>query len=164
MSRKKTHLEYVEHKEYVNTKQGICISVLTFRIKLNNLPEYDDMLWDFEPFKKYIDTLDHRIDDNNYCEEYIYWTVRGKSICSENDKFDEELGKHIALTRAQEKAFITASKFYRKIFHIITDNLLSKYDILQSNCFCSSKKEAKHVHKLIGIENVLNENKEAHTI
>ena len=149
MSRNKTHLEYVEHKEYVNTKQGICVSVLTFRIKLSNLPEYD-MLWDFDPLKKYINTLDHRIDD--IFNEYVYWTVKGKSICSENDTFDEELGKHIALTRAQEKAFKTAGNFFANIYNIIRHNLLYKYETLGLNCFRSALKESEHVCQLTGMK------------
>lgn len=149
MSRNKTHLEYVEHKEYVNAKQGICVSVLTFRIKLSNLPEYD-MLWDFEPLKKYINTLDHRIDD--IFNEYVYWTVRGKSICSENDTFDEELGKHIALTRAQEKAFKTAGNFFVNIYNIINRNLMYKYETLGLNCFNSILKESEHVCQLTGMK------------
>ena len=161
MSRNKTHLEYVEHKEYVNAKQGICVSVLTFRIKLSNLPEYD-MLWDFEPLKKYINTLDHRIDD--IFNEYVYYTVRGKSICSRNDTFDEELGKHIALTRAQEKAFKTAANFYLNIFNIMHRNLMCKYDTLLSNCLCSAINEHNHIHKLTSVEDNQDENKEQCTI
>lgn len=161
MSRNKTHLEYVEHKEYVNAKQGICVSVLTFRIKLNKLPEYD-MLYDFEPLKKYINTLDYRIDD--IFNEYVYWTVRGKSICSENDTFDEELGKHIALTRAQEKAFKTAANFYVNVFNIINHNLVYKYDTLLSNCLCSVVNEHNHTHKLMSMEDNQDENKERWTI
>ena len=152
MSRNKTHLEYVDHKEYVNAKQGICASVLTFRTKPSNLPEYD-MLYDFEPLKKYINTLDYRIDD--IFNEYVYWTVRGKSICSENDTFDEELGKHIAPTRAQKKAFEKAELFYTQIFCLIRDNLLAKYDKLLFNCSEAASGEEQHANELAGVFEML---------
>ena len=141
----------------MDAKQGICVSVLTFRIKLSKLPEYD-ILCDFEPLKKYINTLDYRIDD--IFDEYIYWTVRGKSVCSTNDTFDEELGKHIALTRAQKKAFKTVSKFYVNVWNIIKDNLLYKYDTLILNSMRSVINEHNHICKLAGIENHSDENTE----
>ena len=152
MSRNKTHVEYVTHKEYVNPKKGICVSVLTFRINLNKLPEYDNLLWEFEPFRKYVSSLDgYVVDFSDNSKEYVYWTVRGKATCNNRDKFDEELGKHIALTRAQKKAFEKAELFYRQIFCLIRDNLFAKYNELLLNCCEAANGEEQHANKLAGV-------------
>lgn len=151
MSRNKTHVEYVTHKEYVNAKKGICVSVLTFRINLNKLPEYDNLLWDFAPFRKYVRSLDYVVDFENDSKEYVYWTVRGKATCNSRDTFDEELGKHIALTRAQEKAFEKAEVFYTEVFGLIRDNLLSRYNELLLNCYEAANGEEQHANELAGV-------------
>jgi hypothetical protein len=154
MKRRKTLVEYVTHTEYVNTQKKICVSVLDFRICLNKLPNWSGMLDYFEPLNIYLNnfavTLEH--DPVQYgSKSYVNFTVRGIAKCNDNDEFNEETGKHIALTRAQAKAFATAERFYTGFFKVVYDNICRPYERLAYNSFWTGDGELAHADELAGL-------------
>lgn len=154
MKRRKTLVEYVKHTEYVNAQKKICVSVLKFRICLNKLPNWSGMLDYFESLNIYLGNFDVTLEHDPVqygSKSYVNFTVRGIAKCNDNDKFDENIGKHIALSRAQAKAFATAERFYTGFSKVVYDNICRPYVHLAYNSFWAGYDELEHANKLAGL-------------
>lgn len=80
-----------------------------------------------------------------------YGTFKVKAIakCSEEDTFDEEIGKRIAESRAKGKAFATAAKVYREIEKYFLNCAALVNESVEA-CEQTVKVEEAHVELLIG--------------
>ena len=62
----------------------------------------------------------------NICDNDKVWETRiyeGKAICSNDDKFDFEIGKRIALAKAELKLYNHIEKHTAKVIKSINENL-----------------------------------------
>ena len=154
MKRRKTLVEYVTHTDYVNVEKKICVSVLKFRICLNKLPNWSGMLDYFEPLNIYLNNFDITLEHDPVqygSKSYVNFTVRGFAKCNDNDEFNEETGKYIALTRAQAKAFATAERFYTGFFRVLYENICSPFMRLAYNSFWAGDGELTHADEIGGL-------------
>lgn len=152
MNRKKTGVRYLNVQYNVNPVKRVVTCYLTFGLSLNRLPHIE-MLKDNDEFIKFIEN-EFRIEDwviNNDCfydEPHIVTDVLAFADCAPEDEFDAELGKKIALTRAQSEAFDIAAYIYGKIQDIFI-KAANDIDIKHENCVGSIEKCNNHVYKLI---------------
>lgn len=158
---RKTNLTYVRKSYGVNPKKKFVKCVLDYEINLDKIPgiQYLAQMPDFE---NYINTLAYQYNVPVYdtdCEgipsEYgvIMFTTEGMAQCADGDTFDESLGKKLALTRAQRKAFSNADEFYGNLCDI-TENVFEGLYCLQYGALKSSTKCKIHEHELTGHEMV----------
>lgn len=155
MKRRKTLVEYVKHTEYVNVEKKTCVSVLKFRICLNKLPNWAGMLDYFEPLNIYLNNFDITLEHDPVqygLKSYVNFTVRGIAKCNDNDEFNEETGKYIALTRAQAKAFAKAETFYSGMWRVLYENICSPIMRLTANSFWVCDGELAHADELAGLQ------------
>ena len=75
--------------------------------------------------------------------------VRAIARCNEEDAFNEEVGKRIALSRAKGKAFATAAKVYREIEKYFLNCAALVNESVEA-CEQTVKVEEAHVELLIG--------------
>lgn len=59
--------------------------------------------------------------------------VTGKSRKNDEDEFNEEIGVYIAESKAQQKAYNIANRFYTEIYNLISE-ISNKMKILKNNC------------------------------
>ena len=114
MARKKTGVRYLNVNYNVNKNKRTVACVLTAGISFNRLP-FIGMLMGSENWNRGMNNVRierWRNDETGILETYYAFDVVGFANCSPDDKFDETLGKKIALTRAQQGAFDEASGFY----------------------------------------------------
>ena len=74
--------------------------------------------------------------------------VKGKSKCSDEDTFNEVIGKRIAESRAKTKMYKTISSIYYELFNMsvkLSNELLSKFN----NSKALVTKEMLHTYNLI---------------
>ena len=89
----------------------------------------------------------------NICPEFRrttfpYFESTGVARCSNGDVFDEEFGKRLALTRAQDKAFRIASNIYAKLYHHIGYLSNELYWYANNSLICASESQ-EHARELI---------------
>ena len=124
---------------------------MKFRICLNKLPNWAGMLDYFDPLNIYLNNFDITIEHDPVqygSKSYVNFTTRGIAKCNDKDEFNEEKGKHIALTRAQTKAFATAERFYAGLFKVVYDTICKPYERLAYNSFWASDNELTHAAEL----------------
>lgn len=150
MNRKTTGVRYLNVKYNVNEEKNVVTCVLNFGLNLKRLP-YVTMLLDndriFDLFNKEF-KIEWYQDENGETNPYVTTQIIAFANCSPDDNFDAELGKKIALTRAQSGAFDTAAYIY----DVIQDELLNianTFDIRAENCIESIQKCNDHVDNLI---------------
>ena len=158
MKRCKTLVEYVNHTEHINVQKKICVSVLTFRICLNKLPNWTGLLEFYEPLEKYLSKFDIEIENSPefLTKTYVVFTTRGIAKCNDKDEFNEETGKHIALTRAQSKAFAKAEGFYKGLCNILYKNICIPLEMLSVNSFQAKCYEFLHAAQITNKEPIIN--------
>lgn len=135
MSRKKTGIRYLDVCYNVNPSKNVVVCHLTCGINLFRLPNVNVIndLYVFDDINARIETWE---DENGNAAPYIVFEVNAFAYCSPEDEFNEEIGKKLALTRAQAHAFSIGTDFYEYIFRKIYD-LLETYNRLWSNCSLS---------------------------
>lgn len=150
MNRKTTGVRYLNVKYNVNEEKNVVTCVLDFGLNLKRLP-YAAMLLDndriFDLFNKEF-KIEFYQDENGETNPYVTTQIIAFANCSPEDNFDTELGKKIALTRAQSGAFDTTAYIY----DVIQDELLNianTFDIRAENCVDSIQKCNDHVNYLI---------------
>lgn len=141
----KTTVKYVSvnylHEEGSNkiTCKLTC-ELLYEKIKwLNYFINYYDV-------QTYLRKLKHNAE---YKDGKIYIYISADAKCCDEDVFDYELGRKIALTRAQKYAFIRAGEIYWDIQNRIIRDLYNT----SMNCFYSSLDCARHEAILAGFDN-----------
>lgn len=114
MARKKTGVRYLNVNYKVNKGKRIVTCILTAGICFNKLPFIGMLMgcdnWNRGMNKARIERW--RNEETGQLETYYAFDIVGFANCSPEDKFDEEKGKKIALTRAQQGAFDEAGGFY----------------------------------------------------
>ncbi len=150
MNRKTTGVRYLNVKYNVNEEKNVVTCVLDFGLNLKRLP-YAAMLLDndriFDLFNKEF-KIELYQDENGETNPYVTTQIIAFANCSPEDNFDAELGKKIALTRAQSGAFDTTAYIY----DVIQDELLNianTFDTRAENCIESIQKCNDHVDNLI---------------
>lgn len=83
------------------------------------------------------------------------FSVTAKSVCGENDNFDERTGEMIAETKAQEKVYAKASRIYTEIYNWFARYTNNLADITE-HCFDLALKANLHVRDIDEQHNGLN--------
>ena len=150
----KTNVTYLNKAYNINPDKGTVFCMLDFMIDLNKIPGIK-MLVHNDNFVLFMNKITDEykgfatFEYRDCLDDFGRILVRTTDIakCSPNDNFDEELGKKIALTRTQKKAFQIAKDFYWNIFSILmkdVDNIVR----LGVNCDSSAYICKAHEYKL----------------
>lgn len=75
------------------------------------------------------------------------FSVSAKAVCKDTDKFDEEVGKMIAETKAQAKVYFKAHRVYTCIYNWFANNANNLADLTE-NCFNLSLHALEHVYEI----------------
>lgn len=150
MARKRTGVCYLNVNYNINDRKRIISCILNSGINLDKMPNID-MLVENDKFKSLlakstIETWEN--PDNGNTETYLIFNTVGFAYCTENDEFDIELGKKIALTRAQKMAFNKAKEFYTLCGDYILDASKEIFKLAQ-NSHMSNLSCKDHVEELI---------------
>ena len=141
MKKYKTGVTYLTtNYEYrIPQKQVICN--LSFFIDLNKVPCIET-LWNDIRFKKVLQQGRLFDKDKGYPDFVIH--VNGYADCKDTDAFDKEIGRKLALTRAQKEAFIYSRDFYGYCGYILEQNLYN-IDRLYENSKISVNRCKEHI-------------------
>lgn len=138
----KTNVTYTNKVYGVSEKNKYVRCTVTFEINLDKVPGID-MLKNTEEYEDLINSLIYFNDVKCYDKTHegieskngvLSFTSDGIAACSPKDDFDADLGRKIALTRAQADAFNTVSTIYFEFM-----NILQKYLIRIANLAYNSK-------------------------
>ncbi len=152
----KTNVVYTSKVFGVSEKNKTVKCVLTYEVNLDKIPGMSVMM-ELNDVRDYLDSL--------LCEKSAsisdidsYWRVsengvlsfkaEGFAACSPSDEFDEELGKKIALTRAQRKAFDKMAVMYSTLYDIVYNALCERLDGLEFGCTEAFAKCSEHIEEL----------------
>lgn len=135
----KTGLMYINKKFDIDKEKGIVKCTLYFSL----LGRKDNPI-----FKIGDNTIMKRICKSIKNTNFPYFVSTGQARCSKDDVFDEEFGKKLSLTRAQEHAFIMASRAYGKIYDDLS-NLSDMFYKYAYNCTFCVHDTKKHANELI---------------
>ena len=151
MNRNKTGVRYLNVQYNVNPGKRVVACHLTFGLNLNRIP-FIEMLENTEEFQKLIfnefRVEDWTVNDDYDYEPHVVTEIVAFADCAPDDEFDIELGKKIALTRAQAGAFDTAAYIYDRIQDILL-TAANAIDVRFENCVESIDKCNCHVDTLI---------------
>lgn len=141
MSRRKstkTGLMYVNKSFDINKETGTVKCTLYFSL----LGRKDNPI-----FKIGDNKTMNRICKSTNNTNFPYFTAVGTARCNKDDEFNEDFGKKLALTRAQEHAFIIASRAYGKIYNDLSNlsDMFYKYAYNCSFCVHDAKKHANEL-------------------
>lgn len=104
----KTKVVYKDEKFFVNKEKKTVVCTIDFEINLLEIKALKSMLYHTQ--------LRDLVSSLSYDKENAFgvWKFRvsGKAKAADKDEFDEEFGKRLAKTRAQENAFKNANKVY----------------------------------------------------
>ena len=146
----KTKVIYTSEKFFVNKEKRTVACAIEFEINLLEIEAVQRML----TFPQFADFLNETNINLDYDEENfgVYkFKVSGKAKAADVDEFDEQLGKRLAKTRAQEKAFIAANEFYCKVGDFIHKFVLKDFENLINGTEKAFWKCVDHERKLTGV-------------
>lgn len=151
MNRKKTGVRYLFVNYNVNPIKNVVACHLKFGLNLKRMPygpilECNDRIYNLFNKEFQVEVWE---DENGDVSPYVTSEIVAFAYCAPEDNFDAELGKKVALTRAQSGAFDTAAYIY----DIIQDELLvmaNTFDVRAENCVESIQKCNDHVDDLTG--------------
>ena len=149
MRKLKTGVSYLDVKYNWNENKRVVACHLKWGINLDRVP-FIDMLTGSVQFKNFLDkfTLEEwENDETGDIGIYAVSEVTGLAYCDPSDNFDVELGKKIALTRAQQGAFEEASYFWNKCEDIMLE-AANRFSVISENCVDSYIKCKEHVYEL----------------
>ena len=150
MNRKKTGVRYLKVNYNVNPKKNVITCHLIFGLNLTRMP-FIEMLIQNERINDLFNKefkINWYQDENEEVNPYVTSEIVAFAYCAPEDKFDAELGKKIALTRAQAGAFDTAAYIYEKIQDIFI-KAANEIDVRFENCIDSIDKCNCHVETLV---------------
>ena len=133
----KTKVVYKSEKFFVNEKKKTVVCTIDFEINLLEIEAVQRMLNDHQ-FSNFIANISYDSEcDFGICK----FKVSGKAKATDEDKFDEEFGRRLAKTRAQEKAFSIANKVYNEIGDVLCKLVFKDFYVLnegteQALCKC----------------------------
>ena len=133
----KTKVVYKSEKFFVNKEKKTVVCVIDFEINLLEIEAVQRMLNDHQ-FSNFIANISYDSEcDFGICK----FKVSGKAKATDEDEFDEEFGRRLAKTRAQEKAFSIANKVYNEIGDVLCKLVFKDFYVLnegteQALCKC----------------------------
>ena len=140
----KTKVVYKREKFFVNKEKKTVVCVIDFEINLLEIKAIQRMLNDNQ-FSNFIASISYDSEcDFGVCK----FKVSGKAKATDEDEFDEEFGRRLAKTRAQENAFKVANEVYCNIGEFLYKLVLKDIDV-----FANGAEQA--LWKCIGHENDL---------
>lgn len=111
----KTKVVYKSEKFFVNDEKKTVVCVIDFEINLLEIGAVQRMLNDNQ-FSNFIASISYDSEcDFGVCK----FKVSGKAKATDEDEFDEEFGRRLAKTRAQENAFKVANGVYNEIGDVL---------------------------------------------
>ena len=144
----KTKVIYKSEKFFVNKQKRTVACSIEFEINLLEIEAVQRMLT-FPQFAEFLNEskINWDYDEENFgvCK----FKVSGKAKAADVDEFDENFGKRLAKTRAQEKAFIAANEFYCKVGDFIHKLVLKDFENLISGTENAFWKCVNHKNELI---------------
>lgn len=154
---KKTNLTYVKKSYGVNPEKKFVKCVLDYEINLDKIPGIQTLAV-VPGFEDFINELVYRYDVpcydtdvEGFTSEYgvLMFTTKAVANCAPGDEFDVELGKKLALTRAQKQAFQTARDFYASLFKLVDDEFSGLMGLIYGAELSADKCKA-HEHEITG--------------
>ena len=140
----KTKVVYKGEKFFVNKEKKTVVCTIDFEINLLEIEAVQRMLNDHK-FSNFIANISYDSEcDFGICK----FKVSGKAKATDEDEFDEEFGRRLAKTRAQENAFKVANEVYCNIGEFLYKLVLKDIDV-----FANGAEQA--LWKCIGHENDL---------
>lgn len=140
----KTKVVYKDEKFFVNKEKKTVVCTIDFEINLLEIKALKSMLYHTQ-FRDLISSLSY---DKENAIGVCMFKVSGKAKATDEDEFDEEFGRRLAKTRAQENAFKVANKVYCNIGDFLYKLVLKDIDV-----FTNGAEQA--LWKCIGHENDL---------
>ena len=120
----KTKVVYNGEKFFVNEKKKTVVCTIDFEINLLEIEAVQRMLNDNQ-FSNFIANISYDSEcDFGICR----FKVSGKAKATDEDEFDEEFGRRLAKTRAQENAFKVANRAYNEIGDVLYNMHFYKFD------------------------------------
>ena len=140
----KTKVVYKSEKFFVNKEKKTVACTIDFEINLLEIEAVQRMLNDHQ-FSNFIANISY---DSECAFGICRFKVSGKAKATDEDEFDEEFGRRLAKTRAQENAFKVANEVYCNIGEFLYKLVLKDIDV-----FANGAEQA--LWKCIGHENDL---------
>lgn len=154
MRKLKTGVGYLDVKYNWNENKRVVACHLKWGINLDRIP-FIDMLNGSARFNEFLQKYHLQEwfnEDNADINTYAVSEVTGFAYCDPSDNFDIDLGKKIALTRAQEGAFEDAQVFWNKCEEFMLE-AANRFSVISENCNDSFNKCAEHVNELANTQN-----------
>ena len=145
----KTKVIYTSEKFFVNKEKRTVACAIEFEINLLEIEAVQRMLT-FPQFADFLNETNINLDYDEKNFGVYKFKVSGKAKAADVDEFDEQLGKRLAKTRAQEKAFIAANEFYCKVGDFIHKFVLKDFENLINGTESAFWKCLDHERKLTG--------------
>ncbi len=142
--RRKTNVKYTKVDYDINPEKGTVKCTLNYDVLLTKYP-LNDISINFNVINKILQPCNIKgiyIDNNNNIG--IEMISIATSTCHNDDVFDEIKGKHIALTRAQAKAFEKTCRVYDLLCMKLDKTVQEMIRYIENN-WNSAKKCWRHV-------------------
>ena len=141
----KTKVVYKGEKFFVNEKKKTVVCTIDFEINLLEIEAVQRMLNDHQ-FSNFIANISYDSEcDFGICK----FKVSGKAKATDEDEFDEEFGRRLAKTRAQENAFKVANEVYCNIGEFLYKLVLKDIDVFANGAEQALWKCIDHENDLI---------------
>ena len=141
----KTKVVYEDEKFFVNKEKKTVVCTIDFEINLLEIKALKSMLYHTQ-FRDLISSLSY---DKDNAIGICKFKVSGKAKATDEDEFDEEFGRRLAKTRAQENAFKVANKVYCNIGEFLYKLVLKDIDVFANGAEQSLWKCIGHENDLI---------------
>lgn len=149
----KTKVVYKRENFFVNKEKKTIACTIECEINLLEIEAVKRMLSN-QCFYYFITSISYDPEHNfGICK----FKVSGKAKAAVEDEFDEEFGRRLAKTKAQEKAFITANEFYCKVGDFIHKLVLKDFENLINGTESAFWKCLDHKNDLINEKFHLND-------
>lgn len=153
----KTNVTYLSKKFQVNPTKHAVNCVLRWEFDMTKLPNYDALL----ELPYFIEFVTNLVNDG-VCtfgedENRLVFTERGFSKCAPTDEFNEQVGRNLALTRAQKLAFQNAYMLYNTIYELVYKSFAYDLEQKMTANLTSSFRCANHEHEITNHEPVVYE-------
>lgn len=154
---KKTNLTYVKKSYGVNPKKKFVKCVLDYEINLDKIPGIQTLA-QMPEFENFINNLVYVYNIPCYDTDVegfhsdcgvLVFTTEAVAQCAPGDEFNEDLGRKLALTRAQKQAFQTARGFYSELFSLVDNEFAGLVDLIYGSDMSADKCKV-HEHELTG--------------
>ena len=141
----KTKVVYKGEKFFVNKEKKTVVCTIDFEINLLEIKALKSMLYHTQ-FRDLISRISY---DKENAIGICKFKVSGKAKATDEDEFDEEFGRRLAKTRAQENAFKVANGVYNEIGDVLCKLVFKDFYALNEGTEQALCKCIDHENKLI---------------